>query len=187
MKKIFILGILLLVILLVGAIGSIWLVFAYLPARNIQMMIDAPDWKEFKYQKLGYSFIAPESWTTEEIVDNNGYQEASSSYRVSTNAYPKTLINIVFHKNPDKDRVESILNGATREPKTRTINGIEYTVTHYQPRLDAGYKAGNYLLSKDKSLLIEARAAFYPSELSSLEIQKEEELVNKILNSVKKI
>ena len=33
-------------------------------AQRLQKILNATDWKEFKDEKLGYSYIIPESWVT---------------------------------------------------------------------------------------------------------------------------
>lgn len=172
-------------ILLAG--GVIWLVYSYLPAQRLQKIINASDWEEYRDNRLGYTFTVPHSWTTKVIESKEG-SSFNSDYVISSNAYPQALINFIFYKNPQKEKVKYLMNGSDPrtqvDPQTRTINGVEYIVIHYPPRFRSGFKAGNYFLAKDYSLLVEARLAYYPSELTSLEEKKEEEIVNKIFNSI---
>ena len=174
-------------ILIVG--GLVWFAYSYLPAQNLQRIINASDWEEHRDTKLGYTYIVPHSWTTK-ILDDKENSPFDSDYVISSNAYPQALISFIFYKNPKKEKVKYLLDGSDPrnqvDPHTRTINGIEYIVIHYPPRLRSGFKAGNYLLAKDYSLLVEARLEYYPSELTSLEEKKEEEIVNKTFNSIKK-
>ncbi|MEX2007607.1 MAG: hypothetical protein WD992_02435 [Candidatus Levyibacteriota bacterium] len=172
--------------------GYIWFKYFYIPIQSLQRIIDASDWNEYSDSNLGYSYIVPQSWTTV-VTDNkstNEHAEFGQEYKISSNAYPQAFVNVIFYKNPKKDNINYLLNGsdprAKVDPQSRTINDVVYIVIHYPSRLESGFKAGNYLLAKDYSLLVEARLG-YTSDRTPWEVKKEEEIVNKIFNSIKKI
>ncbi len=176
-------------VVLVLTIGYLGLIYFYLDAYYLQKVLNAPDWQEYKNDSLGYSYIVPQSWKTQTIEKHSGVGFDSDLW-ISSSALPQAYIEVIFYKNPHKDQVKYLLDGSDPrtqvDTQTRTINGVEYIVIHYPPRLRSGYKAGNYLLAKDYSLLVETRLA-YPSERSFLEEKKEEQIINRIFNSIKRL
>lgn len=180
-----------LVILLVCGVGLFGYKY-FFTKKDFQKALESSSWVEYQDGKLGYSFYIPDSWPvtkTDNTTDEFPISEFGAPYDVSVNPFGGPYFVVSFHKQPVLSDVENILNpsgeSGGKEIETQKINGNEYTQVVYSKDVTA-YNRLIRLISKDRDLLVQIRIS-YPEDVIPLKEDTENQLISKILQSIKKI